>query len=170
MAAPSYSRCFTFASVAATVIAFALSPSLGGAQGTQVQLTVTGGPLTFGAPTAADLTVGKLESTTALTYQAETSAEPTGGTHTTTVYIRSSVSTLGGGKAVADLEWRRADDATWHALTTSDVAVQSRTDSFSLQGHTWSNSIYFRVALHWTGDPPATYTGNLVLTVSATQP
>jgi hypothetical protein len=105
-----------------------------------------------------------------MTYQAQTSLEPALGTHTTTVYIRSSSATLGGGKAVGALEWRRADDVTWHALTTSNVAVEAKTTSFSLSGHTFSNSIYFRIALHWTSDPPATYTGHLVLTLSTAQP
>jgi len=152
------------------LLAVLLTPSAGAAQITQVQLTLTGGPLSFGAPMASDLTAGKLESTTSLAYSAQTSLEPAIGTHTTTVYIRSSSATLGGGKTVGDMQWRRADDATWHTLTTSNVAVEAKTTSFSLQGHTFSNSIYFRVTLHWTGDPPATYTGNLVLTLSTTQP
>lgn len=151
------------------LLALLLSPRAGAAQATQVQLTLSG-PLTFGAPTAADLTAGTLASTASMTYQAQTSLEPELGTHTTTVYIRSSGATLGGGKPVGAVEWRRADDVSWHALTTSNVAVESHTTSFSLSGHTFSNSIYFRVALQWTGDPPATYTGNLVLTISTAQP
>ncbi len=151
------------------LLALLLSPCAGAAQVTQVQLTLSG-PLTFGAPTAADLTTGTLASTSAMTYQAQTTLEPALGTHTTTVYIRSSSATLGGGKALGDLQWRRADDVTWHTLTTSNVAVESQTKSFSLTGHTFSNSILFRVTLRWTGDPPATYTGQLVLTLSTTQP
>jgi hypothetical protein len=151
------------------LFAIALLPTSGFAQ-TQVQLALTGGPVSFGAPTASDLTAGGLEAPAPLTYEVQTSQEPPLGTHTTTVYIRNSSSTLGGGKPVADLEWRRGDEATWHALTTTDALVESRTQGFAELGHSWSNTIHFRIALGWTSDPPATYTGNLVVTVSTTQP
>jgi hypothetical protein len=147
-----------------------LTPLAVSAQTQQVQLTISGGPASFPAPTAADLTAGSLLGSNALTFEAQTSEEPAVGTMTTKVFIRSSSATLGGGKPVADLEWRRGDDATWHPLTTSDAVIESRTTSFSESGHTWSNAVHFRVALHWVGDPPATYTGNLVFTITATQP
>jgi hypothetical protein len=139
-----------------------------GAQ-TSVQLALSGVPVSFDAPTAADLTVGTLEAPTPLSFQVATTAEPA-GSFTTTVSIRASSATLGGGKPAADLEWRRGDDPTWHALTTSDAIVESRVADGIPEGHTWDNTIYFRIALHWTSDPPATYTGNLVFTVSTTQP
>lgn len=125
--------------------------------------------MSFGAPTPADLTAGTLEAATPLPFQVVTTSEPA-GSFTTTVYIRNSLSTLGGAKPVADLEWRRADDPTWRALTTSDAIVESRIAASAPEGHTWNNTINFRMALHWTSDPPATYTGNLIITVSATQP
>jgi hypothetical protein len=136
---------------------------------TSVALTVGGGSVSFPAPTAADLTAGRLDATDALEFGVTTSSEPV-GSFTTRVYIRNSSATLGGGKPVADLEWRRDDDDTWHHLSTTDALVESRATSGLLAGHTWGNSIQFRIALHWTSDPPATYTGNLVITVSTTQP
>ncbi|MEA2765734.1 MAG: hypothetical protein QOK07_2138, partial [Gemmatimonadaceae bacterium] len=30
----------------------------------------------------------------------------------------------------------------------------------------WSNTIFFRMLLNWTTDPPATYSGNYQLTLS----
>jgi hypothetical protein len=147
--------------------AFALGASTAGAQ-TGVQLAFSGSA-SFGAPTAADYAAGTLEAASPLPFQVVTTAEPS-GSFTTTVYIRSSSSTLGGGKPVADLEWRRGDDPTWHALTTSDGVIENRVADGTTQGHSWDNTIYFRVALHWTSDPPAIYTGNLVITVSTTQP
>jgi hypothetical protein len=153
-----------------SLLAIAFAPSAGIAQLQQVQLTISGGPASFPAPTASDLTAGSLLSSNALTYQAHTSVEPAVGTLTSQVYIRSSSATLGGAKPVAHLEWRRDDDVTWHALTTTDAVVESRTTSFNVSGHTWTNTVHFRVALHWVGDPPATYTGNLVFTMTAAQP
>lgn len=151
------------------LLAFAL-PAASAAAQTQVQLTLTGGPVSFPAPCSSDFTAGGLEAPDPLTFEVQTSSEPPAGTHTTTVYIRNSSATLGGGKAVADLEWRRGDDPTWHALTTTDAVIESRTSSFESLGHTWSNTIYFRIALRWISDAPATYTGNLVVTVTTTQP
>ncbi len=151
------------------LLAIAMTPSPGKTQ-TQVTLTLTGGPVSFATPTASDFTVGGLEAATPLTYQAQTIEEPPIGTHTTTVYIRSSSATLGGGKPVGDLEWRRGDDLTWRSLTTTNAAVESRTTSYDVLGHTFSNTVHFRVALRWTTDAPATYTGNLVFTEAVTQP
>jgi hypothetical protein len=149
------------------LFAFALGGPNAGAQ-TGVQLTF-GGSVSFDAPTAADYTSGTLEAATPLPFEVVTTSEPS-GSFTTTVSIRSSSSTLGGGKPVANLEWRRGDDPTWHALTTSDAVVESRIAEGAPEGHTWDNTIHFRIALQWTSDPPATYTGNLVVTVSTTQP
>jgi hypothetical protein len=150
------------------MLAFSLGAPTADAQ-TAVQLAFSGGSVSFDAPTAADYTAGTLEAASPLSFQVVTTSEPS-GSFTTTVYIRSSSSTLGGGKPVADLEWRRGDDATWHALTTSDAVVESRIADLAPEGHSWDNTIYFRIALDWTSDPPATYTGNLVVTVSTTQP
>ncbi|MDB4891128.1 MAG: hypothetical protein JWL61_2983 [Gemmatimonadetes bacterium] len=156
-----------FATVTPTLLlAFALHSSAAYAQ-TNVQLLL-GGAAAFNAPTAADLSAGTLEGSTPLAFQVVTTGEPSGSL-STSVYIRSSASTLGGGKSVADLEWRRDDDPTWRALTTSDVLVESRSLAGVPEGHSWDNTIQFRMALRWTGDPPATYRGSLVLTVSASR-
>lgn len=151
-----------------SIVALALCTQTAHAQ-TAVTLSFSGGPVVFPAPTDADLTAGSLEAIDVLQFDVSTSSEPV-GSFTTRVSIRSSSATLGGGKSLADLEWRRDDDETWHQLTTTDVVVDSRTSAGVIAGHTWNNSIRFRIALHWTGDPPATYTGNLVITVATTQP
>jgi len=136
---------------------------------TTVNLVLSGGPVVFDAPTAADMTAGVLESSTPLSFEVKTTSEP-GGLFTTTVLIRSSSATLGNGKPTADLEWRRGNETTWHPLTTTDAIVERRSAMGSQKGHTWDNMIFFRVTLHWTSDPPATYTGNLVLTLTTTTP
>lgn len=153
---------------AATLIfAFASNSSTVDAQ-TGVQLAF-GGSVSFGAPTAADYSAGTLEAVTPLPFEVVTTSELS-GSFTTTVSIRSSSATLGGGKPVANMEWRRGDDPTWHALTTTDAIVESRIAEGTPEGHTWDNTIHFRIALDWTSDPPGIYTGNLVITVSTTQP
>jgi hypothetical protein len=152
--------------IIALLLALALSSTRAIAQ-TNVQLIFSGSG-SFGAPTAADYSVGVLESATPLPFQVVTSAEPSGSL-VTSVYIRSSAATLGGGKPVADLEWRRGDDATWRALTTTDVLVESRTLQGAPEGHSWDNTIHFRIALRWRQDPPATYTGSFVLTLAASR-
>jgi hypothetical protein len=159
-------RAARFASL--VLFALALGAPAAGAQ-TAVALTFGGGSVLFPAPIAADLTSGSLEATDLLQFDVATSSEPV-GSFTTSIYIRSSAATLGGGKPVADLEWRRDDDPAWHSLTTTDALVEGRIATGIPAGHSWSNSIHFRIALHWTGDPPATYTGSLVITVSTTQP
>jgi len=149
------------------LLALALSASASAAQ-TEVQLAF-GGSVSFGAPTAADYSAGSLEAVTPLPFEVVTTSDLS-GTITTTVSIRSSSSTLGSGKPVATMEWRRGDDPTWRALTTTDAIVESRIAQAAPEGYTWDNTIHFRVTLGWTSDPPATYTGNLVITVSTTQP
>jgi hypothetical protein len=135
---------------------------------TVVQLTF-GGSTSFGAPTAADYTAGTLETATPLSFQVQTTSEPS-GSFTTHLAIRSASSSLGGGKPVSHMEWRRGDDSQWRALTTNDVTVESRTVAGDPLGHTWDNTIYFRVALQWSGDRPGTYAGNLIFTLTASQP
>jgi len=154
--------------VTISIVTLAFFANTGRAQ-TSVALTLGGHSVSFPSPTAADLTAGSLDATDALEFGVTTSSEPV-GSFTTRVYIRNSSATLGGGKPVADLEWRRDDDDTWHHLSTTDALVESRATTGLLAGHTWGNSIQLRIALHWTSDPPATYTGNLVITVSTTQP
>ena len=134
---------------------------------TSVQLAFAGAPVSFDAPTAADYAAGTIEAHSPLPFQIATASEPT-GSFTTTVYIRSSSPSLGGGKSLGDMEWRRGDGETWFPLTTTNAIVESRITNGSPQGHSWDNTIYLRVALRWTSDAPGTYVGNLVITVSTT--
>src|SRR5438045_8869726 len=72
-------------------------------------LTLTGGTITFPAPTAADYIAGFVNSTTGVTYTVDAQ---TGTSRTTTVSIRSTSAALGTGKVIAHLEWRRSDPPT----------------------------------------------------------
>jgi hypothetical protein len=154
--------------VMSLLLALALVPSSGIAQVT-VTLTGVGGTITFHAPTAADYAAGSLEATTTMPFQIATSTEGT-GPHKTSLHIRSSSSTLGNSKPVGHLEWRRADHSEWHAFTTSDAEVESWEAQGHPAGHTFSNTIHFRILLHWTNAHPFMYTGHLVLTAASAKP
>jgi hypothetical protein len=89
---------------------------------------------------------------------------------TTTVSIRSTSANLGGGKVIGDLEWRRSDLATWNSVTLTDAQLEQRVVVNKVLNDPWSNTIFFRMILHWTTDAPATYSGNYQITLSQTVP
>jgi hypothetical protein len=138
------------------------------AQNPRTSLTLTGGTITFPAPTAADYINGYINSTTGVTFTLD--ATSGNQSHTTTVLIRSTSADLGNGKVIGDLQWRRSDLATWNSVTLTDAQVEQRVQVRNGQNDPWSNTIYFRMILNWTTDAPATYTANYLLTLSQTVP
>lgn len=130
-------------------------------------LTVAGGTITFPAPTAADYIAGFINSTTGATF---TLSAQTGLSRTTTVSIRSLSASLGNGKVIGDLQWRRSDLATWNSITLTDAQVEQRVVVRFVLNDPWSNTIFFRMKLTWVTDAPATYTGNYQITLSQTVP
>jgi hypothetical protein len=156
---------FGGSTIAAISLAVALLASPLGAQRTI--LTVTGGTISFPAPTAADYDAGYIDSPTGavITVNAQT-----GASRTTTIAIRATSASLGGGKAIGELQWRRSDLAVWNSITLTDAQVEQRVQIRNGLNDPWSNTIYFRMLLDWTTDPPATYTGNYVVTLSQTVP
>lgn len=137
------------------------------AQGSVV-LTVTGGPVSLPAPAVADYTAGFVLDGTPLSYNVNIPGGRPVTLHTTIVSIRSASATFGG-MALGNLQWRRSDLAAWNSLTTTDVTVESRQISRNA-GNNWTNGIFFRSLLSWTGSPPGTYTANLVITLTVTTP
>ncbi|MEA2762200.1 MAG: hypothetical protein QOD47_1484 [Gemmatimonadaceae bacterium] len=130
-------------------------------------LTLAGATVTFAAPTAADYIAGYVDAATGVNF---TLNAQTGASRTTTVAIRSSSATLGGGKLIGDLMWRRSDLATWNSITLTDVQVEQRVQVRNGSNDPWNNTIFFRMVLSWTADAPATYSGNYVITLSQTVP
>jgi len=130
-------------------------------------LTLTGGTITFPAPTAADYIAGFVNSTTGVTYTVDAQ---TGTSRTTTISIRSTSADLGNGKVIADLEWRRSDLATWNSITLTDAQVEQKVVIRGALNDPWSNTIFFRMVLNWTSDAPATYSTNYQITLSQTVP
>jgi hypothetical protein len=130
-------------------------------------LTLTGGTVTFPAPTAADYIAGFVDAATGVTF---TLNAQTGASRTTTIALRSSSANLGGGKVIGDLQWRRSDLANWNSITLTDAQVEQRIVNRGILNDPWSNTIFFRMVLSWTTDAPATYSGNYVITLSQTVP
>lgn len=130
-------------------------------------LTLTGGTITFPAPTAADYINGYVNSTTGVLY---TINSVNGPNRTTTISIRTTSANLGGTKPIADLMWRRSDLATWTSISLTDAQVEQKPVVNKGLNDPWSNTIFFRMNLNWTTDAPATYTGNYTITLSQTVP
>ncbi len=130
-------------------------------------LTLAGGTITFNAPVAADYIAGYIDSPTGATFSL---SAQTGASRTTTVSIRSTSASLGGGKVIGDLQWRRSDLAAWNSITLTDAQVEQRILVRGALNDPWSNTIFFRMLLTWTTDAPGTYTGNYQITLSQTVP
>ena len=150
------------------IIALALIAAPLGAQNPKTTLTLGGGTVTFPAPTATDYINGYVYSTSGVTYTID--ATNGAASHTTTVSLRATSVDLGNGKALADLEWRRSDLATWNTMPTTNTQVEQKIMIKGVLNDPWSNTIFFRIKLSWTADPPATHTANYQLTLSQTVP
>ena len=149
----------------AFAIAMALFASPLAAQKTT--LTLTGGTITFPAPTAADYINGYVNSTTGVLY---TVNSINGINRTTTISIRTTSANLGGTKSITDLMWRRSDLATWTSISLTDAQVEQKPVINKVLNDPWSNTIFFRMNLNWATDAPATYSANYTITLSQTVP
>lgn len=152
---------------ASTSAAIALALVAGPLAAQKTNLTLTGGSITFPTPTAADYIAGFVNSTSGVTFTIDAQ---NGASRTTTLSIRSTSANLGNGKVIGDLQWRRSDLATWNSITLTDVDVEQRVVVRNGLNDPWSNTIFFRMVLNWTSDPPATYTANYQITLSQTVP
>jgi hypothetical protein len=158
-------RRFPGGSIARMSIALALLSSPLIAQKTT--LTVTGGTVTFPAPTVADYINGYVDAATGVTFAINA---VNGSARTTTVTIRATSASLGNGKPVTDLEWRRGDLATWNGVSVLDTQIEQRIVISKGINDPWSNTIFFRMLLDWAKDTPGTYSANYVITLSQTVP
>ena len=146
-------------------IAIALCPFASGAQTTT--LTLANGTVTFPAPTAADYVNGFVNAPTGVTFTLDATK---GASRTTTIAIRATSASLGNGKLIGDLQWRRSDLANWNDITVTDAQVEQRIVVRNTLTDPWSNTIFFRMKLSWTSDAPGTYSGNYQITLSQTVP
>lgn len=154
---------------AATIlVALALRATPAAAQNPRTDLTLAGATITFPAPTANDYVAGFVNSATGVTFtvNAASGTQP----HTTTILIRATSASLGGGKVIGDLQWRRSDLATWTSITATDAQIEQRVQVRNGLNDPWSNTVFFRLLLNWTTDAPATYAANYQITLSQTVP
>jgi hypothetical protein len=135
----------------------------------QVSLTLSGAPAVFPAAVVTDYVNGVVDDPTGITFTLLITGGPSQN-RTTIVSVRSSSASLGGGKPLSDLQWRRADLAAWNAMTTADATIESRPVKKNTLNDPWSNTVFFRMLLSWTGDPPGTYSAGLVFTLTVTTP
>jgi hypothetical protein len=134
----------------------------------KTDLTLGGATVTFPAPTATDYINGYVYSTGGVSYTID--ATQGNVSHTTTVSLRATSANLGGAKPLTDLEWRRSDLATWNAISSTNVQVEQKIMIRGVLNDPWSNTIFFRMKLSWTADPPATYAANYQITLAQTVP
>jgi len=130
-------------------------------------LTLAGGTIAFPAPTATDYIAGFVNSSGGVTF---TVNAQNGLSRTTTILIRATSASLGNGKVIGDLQWRRSDLATWNDITLTDTQVEQRIVVRNGLNDPWSNTIFFRMKLGWTTDAPGTYAANYQVTLEQTVP
>lgn len=167
-------RSLALAATRVVVVAIALlaaRPAL--SQNGRFDFTLSGGPLTFAAPTAADFATGFAVHPTGLTFEVDVAnnAHPN-SFFQTTVSVRGTSPTLGAnGKPLTDLEWSVGGAAgPWTPLTLADVPVESRTVRRNRLNDPWINTLHFRMLLEWATDVPATYSTGIVITLTVTGP
>jgi hypothetical protein len=144
-------------------LALALGASNSFAQPDTTRLTVTTSSVTFDPPTADDYRRGFVAAAQGITFTVSTQT----GTRLrlATVSIRATAATMGGGKPVGDVQWRRADLPDWNSLTLLDKDVEGR-QMTNVLNTPWSNAILFRVRVIWATDPPASYPADILLTLT----
>lgn len=143
------------------------------AQVQNTTLTITGGSAsTFAQPSLADYVTGYIDGPT-ISYKVDVAGGPSGKTHTVTVEICATTTTLGSGKAIAKLMWQASGSPTWNAMTSScagavDPARSVSTTTMS-KGDTFSSSVKLRMVLDWT-DTAASYGATVAMTVNVSTP
>ena len=144
-------------------------------------LTLSGGPVSFAAPTGNDYAAGWIYNPgypgSGVTYTLDITKGAANTTVTTTVSVRAATATLGGPagytKPIGDLQWARADQMAWTSLTTANVVVESRQMQKNKLNDAWANTLLWRMRVGWLNDPPGTYTTGptgIVVTLSLTAP
>jgi len=142
------------------------------AQTTTLAIT-SGSTATFSNPTIADYVTGYIDGPT-VNFTVTLNGGPNSTTHTTTVEVCASSTSLGSGKALSNLLWQPSDASKpWQAITTGCTGAINAgrvVGSQSLtKGASWSGGVRFRMLLNWT-DTAASYGTPVELTVSVSTP
>ena len=145
----------------AIALGCALASPLAGQGNRRTQLTITGAPLVATGTTATDIDAGSIAlGSVAFSVDLTTNTGGAGfSPRVTTVSVRCGLPCPASGTlAVGSLQWRRSDLATWNALTTTFAIIEARTATFNGTNDPWSNTVFWRYVLSWTGSPPAAAT------------
>lgn len=138
----------------------------------QINLSVSGLPLTFATPTGADFAAGFIESAAQTTFTVNAASGPANALRTTTVSVRCRTPCpSNGSKPLATLQWRRIDQAGWNTLSTTNMVVESRPQRRNDTNDPWTNAIVWRFLLDWNTDVPGPATRfDIVFTLTVTTP
>ena len=145
----------------AALIAIGFLPGTGSAQ-LAYTLSLNTQTVTVPVPTATEYNNGFSAATQSITYTV--SALNLLSSKTVTVKIKSISTSLGGGKAIADLQWQRSGTSTWTSLATTDATTQ--TGTLSLASSSFTGTLFFRVILRWETDPPASYSATINISIT----
>lgn len=122
------------------------------AQGRRTTLTLSGFPLTASTTTTDEFDNGfSALGSTSFTVDLTTNNNASFLNRRTTVSIACAAPCPAGS---SNLQWRRADQATWNTLTTTFVTVEERVATFGGANDPWGNTLAWRYLLSWTGSPP----------------
>jgi hypothetical protein len=135
-------------------------PRAAAAQLAFTQLSVTGFPLTNTGPSLLDFDAGSVSlGSTTFTVNLTLNLFGNFSPRVTAVNVRCNPACPASGTLpLAGLQWRRADLATWNTLTTAFAPVETRTATFNGTNDPWSNSLFWRYQLSYTGTPPTAAT------------
>lgn len=121
----------------------------------RTQLTVSGWPLTSTTTSAADFEAGAVAlGSSTITVDLTDTNKPLTDRSTTVDVQCVPACPRSGTLPLTGLQWRRDDQATWTALTTAYVIIESRTSTWGGVNDPWSRTMYWRYVLTWAGNPP----------------
>jgi hypothetical protein len=121
----------------------------------RTQLTVAGWPLSATSTSAAEFEAGAVAlGSTAFTVDLTDTNKPLGNRSTTVEVQCVPACPRSGTLPVAGLQWRRDDQATWTALTTTYTIIETRVATWNGVNDPWSRTMFWRYALTWAGNPP----------------
>jgi hypothetical protein len=136
-------------------------------------LTVSGSTATFSNPTIADYVAGYIDGPT-LSFTVLLNGGQNGVTHTTTVEVCASNTSLGSGKALSNLLWQPSDGSkAWQAITTGCSGAINPVRVVAAasigKGASWNGGVRFRMLLNWN-DTAASYGTPIEMTVAVSTP
>lgn len=145
---------------------------LGGARvSAQVTVALAGGPVAFATPSGTDFATGSIAATNTVTFTVNQTGGGANVQHTANVAIHANAATLGGGKAIGDLQWSSANNpGVWNSISTTDALIESRPMKKNSLNDPWTETVSFRMLLHWASDAPATYGVGITFTLTVTTP